>query len=101
MTSFIYVGFEVFTAVTIKDFRLLDVAPCRFIIHGLTLSLARVISTTLKMEATCSSETSVYSKPTRRHIPEDGQLHIVQPVLRNVFPSFFENSCLLSGNQIF
>jgi hypothetical protein len=27
------------------------------------------------MEATCSSETSVYNKPTRRHMPEDGILH--------------------------
>jgi hypothetical protein len=26
------------------------------------------------MEATCSSETSVNNKPTRRHIPEDGIL---------------------------
>jgi hypothetical protein len=27
------------------------------------------------MEATRSSETPVYNKPTRRHIPEDGILH--------------------------
>jgi hypothetical protein len=27
------------------------------------------------MEATRFSETSVYNKPTRRHIPEDGILH--------------------------
>jgi hypothetical protein len=27
------------------------------------------------MEATRSSETSVYNKPTRRHVPEDGILH--------------------------
>jgi hypothetical protein len=36
---------------------------------------ARVISSTLKMEATRSSETSVYNIPTGRHIPEDGILH--------------------------
>jgi hypothetical protein len=29
----------------------------------------------MKMEATGSSETSVYNKPTRRHIPEDDILH--------------------------
>jgi hypothetical protein len=29
----------------------------------------------LKMEATCSSETSVHTRSTRRHIPEDGILH--------------------------
>jgi hypothetical protein len=30
---------------------------------------------TLKMEAICSSETSVHTRSTRRHIPEDGILH--------------------------
>jgi hypothetical protein len=39
--------------------------------HSLTLFLARFISYILKMEATRSSETSVYNKPTRRHILED------------------------------
>jgi hypothetical protein len=41
----------------------------------LTLFLAHVISSTLKMEKTRSSETSAYSKPTRRRIPEDGVIH--------------------------
>jgi hypothetical protein len=57
---------------------------CRFHIQGrrnnssdrLTIFLARVISSTLKMEATRSTETSVYNKPTRRHIPEDGIHHM-------------------------
>jgi hypothetical protein len=31
-----------------------------------------LFSSTLKMETTRSSETSVYYKPVRRHIPEDG-----------------------------
>jgi hypothetical protein len=35
---------------------------------------AGVISTALKMETTLSSETSVYNKRTKRHIPEDGIL---------------------------
>jgi hypothetical protein len=34
--------------------------------------LARVNSSTLKMQAACSSETSVYNRPTWRHISEDG-----------------------------
>jgi hypothetical protein len=33
------------------------------------------VTSTLKMEATCSSETSVYIKPTWRHILEDGIPH--------------------------
>jgi hypothetical protein len=41
----------------------------------LTFFLSRVISSSLKLEATCSSETSVYIKPTWCHIPEDGILH--------------------------
>jgi hypothetical protein len=43
--------------------------------NRLTLSFSRILSSTLKMEATRSSETSIYNKPTRCHIPEDGSLH--------------------------
>jgi hypothetical protein len=43
--------------------------------NGLKLFLVRGISSALKMEATRSSETSVYNKLTRRHIPDDGILH--------------------------
>jgi hypothetical protein len=38
--------------------------------------LAKLIFSTLKMEAICSSETSVATQQTtRRHIPEDDTLH--------------------------
>jgi hypothetical protein len=40
--------------------------------YSLTLFFARVLSSTLKIEATRSSETAVYIKPARRHVPEDG-----------------------------
>jgi hypothetical protein len=43
---------------------------------------------TLKMEATRSSEKSVLARPTRRHIPEDG---ILQRSFQFVI-SFFFNS---------
>jgi hypothetical protein len=40
------------------------------------LVLAEIISSTLKMEAICSSETSVATQQTaRRHIPEDDTVH--------------------------
>jgi hypothetical protein len=40
------------------------------------LVLAVIISSTLKIEAICSSETSVATQQTtRRHIPEDDTLH--------------------------
>jgi hypothetical protein len=43
--------------------------------------LAEIISSTLKMEAICSSETSVaIQQTTRRHIPEDGTLLILLSV---------------------
>jgi hypothetical protein len=50
-----------------------DVAPCGFIVnrrYRLTLFLADVISSALKMEATRTSETSVYYKLTWQHIPK-------------------------------
>jgi hypothetical protein len=40
-----------------------------------TCLLAEIISSTLKIEAICSSETSVATQHTRRHIPEDDTLH--------------------------
>jgi hypothetical protein len=55
-----YARFEVFTVVSQ---------------HLSNTFLARVISSTIKLEVTRSSEMSVYIKPTRRHIPEDGILH--------------------------
>jgi hypothetical protein len=36
---------------------------------------AFIFTFTMTMEATRSSETSVYNKRIRRHIPEDGILH--------------------------
>jgi hypothetical protein len=39
------------------------------------LVLAEIISSTLKMEAICSYETSVATQTARRHIPEDDVLH--------------------------
>jgi hypothetical protein len=44
--------------------------------YHLTLFLTHVISPPLKMEATRSSETSVYNKSKRRHIPEDGIIQL-------------------------
>jgi hypothetical protein len=59
-----YVGFEVFTAVVMKS------GTC--LLAGLLN-----YSSTLKMEAIRSSETSdATQRTTRRHIPEDDTLHV-------------------------
>jgi hypothetical protein len=49
-----------------------DVENCLLLMEG---EASLKFRTTLKMEATRSPETSVYSKPTRHHIPESGILH--------------------------
>jgi hypothetical protein len=88
-----YVGFEVFTAVVMKSIIFWDMMPCsplsynrrfggtyRLHLQGLLATcllagFAELISLTLKMEAICSSETSVVTqRTTRRHIPEDDTL---------------------------
>jgi hypothetical protein len=65
-----------------KDVVFWDVAPCRYCVNRLLQPPAHTGSSladfcTLKMEATRSYETSVYTISIRRHIPEDGILHSV------------------------
>jgi hypothetical protein len=51
-----------------------DVVPCRYCGCSHLLMLvprSRIFSSTMKMEAIRSSETSVYKITTRRYIPED------------------------------
>jgi hypothetical protein len=82
------VRFEVFTPVTMKNAVYWDVAPCRSCVNrrfggmyrlhlqGIKISERGIsVSRRLKMEAIRSSETSVHTRSTRQHIPEDGILH--------------------------
>jgi hypothetical protein len=64
----------------------------------LTVFLAQVISSTLKMEATHSSETSVYNKHTRRHIAEDGILrsHRLERLKSYIVQPWVSKKCLVS-----
>jgi hypothetical protein len=79
---------------TMKNTVFWNAAPCRscvnrrfggtYLLHIrsrrnplLTLIHRSWISSTPNMEAIRSSETSVNKIPTRRHIPEDGILHII------------------------
>jgi hypothetical protein len=88
----LYVGFEVLTAVVMKSTIFWDITPCcplkvnrRF---GGTYRLfsacfhagsCSAYSSTLKMEAICSSETSVEFQPTTwRYIPEESTLRTLQ-----------------------
>jgi hypothetical protein len=92
------VGFEVLTAVIIKSAIFWDITPCRrlkvnvhfegkYRLHFLGRRITPVLATcftlvtclayysTLKVEVTCFSETSVDFQRTARHyIPEDGTL---------------------------
>jgi hypothetical protein len=65
-SSLIFVGFEVFTAVVLKSILFWDMTPCSALLN---------YSTTLKMEAIRSSETSgTTQRTTQRHIPEEDTL---------------------------
>jgi hypothetical protein len=52
--------------------------------YRLKLVLAHVISSTLKMEAKSSSESSVYNNPMQRHLPEDVILHGNKMLTKNI-----------------
>jgi hypothetical protein len=86
-----YVKFKGFKAVTMKNAVFWDVAPCGSCVNRRFGGMYRRLNlqppahagssladfSTLKMEAIRSSETSVYTRSTRRHIPEDGILHYI------------------------
>jgi hypothetical protein len=71
-----YVGFEVFTAVVMKSIIFWDMTPCslsfnrrfggtyRLHLQGQRYRFSKPASMQVKMEATCSSETSVESQRT-------------------------------------
>jgi hypothetical protein len=72
------------TVISSKNAVFWDVAPCSFCVNRrlggtdrLRLQGRRISDrgSSLKMQAISSSETSVHTRPTWRHIPEDGILH--------------------------
>jgi hypothetical protein len=90
-----------------SELQVSSVAACPFSRHRVpydfllyqpsTLFLVRLTSSTLKMEATRSSETSIYNKPTRRHIPQDGTLH--SHLRENLLSYNFDNCSAFSGRD--
>jgi hypothetical protein len=84
LISFIFVGFEVFTAVVMKSIIFWDITSCSPLSFNRRFGgkyrlplrwCVEPISSIPKMEAVCSSETSVETQRTaRRHIPEDDTL---------------------------
>jgi hypothetical protein len=76
-----FVGFAVLTAVVMKSTIFWDIMPCsplkvnRELPPAFTLVSCLAYSSTLKVEAICSSETSVrFQRTTRRYIPGDSTL---------------------------
>jgi hypothetical protein len=61
---------------TLTNLHILQIAESSQFEDACSLVFAELISSTLKMEAICSSETSVETqRTTRRQIPEDDTLH--------------------------
>jgi hypothetical protein len=85
--------FEVFNAVTMKNAVFWDVASCRWLQPPAHAGSSLADFSTLKMEAIRFSETSAHTRSTRRHIPEDGILHV-----HGLFKQFCENLQLRNKN---
>jgi hypothetical protein len=94
-TECMYVGSEVLTAVVMKSTIFWDITPCSPLTvrrnmsptsachPAFTLVSCSAYSSILKMEATCSFETSVdFQQTTRRYILEDSTLLSVCSVFR-------------------
>jgi hypothetical protein len=93
-------------AVTMKNAIFWDVAPHRSCVNLQFGGMYRlhlqppahagsllVDFSTLKMEAICSSETSVHTRSTQCHIPEDGILHRSYKVALLYFYLFLNDFC--------
>jgi hypothetical protein len=72
------IRFEVLMTMTMKNAVFWDVVLHRSFENR---CLARTCLSTLKMEATLSSEMSVLTRPTRRHIPKDRILYSVNALI--------------------
>jgi hypothetical protein len=108
-----YLKFEIFKVVTVKNV-FWDVAPCgccknrrfgeTYLLHH-ECSMLRLLVTanvvpssliisTLMMEAIRSSETSVLTRTTRRHIPQDGILQALSSIQIRSNVSYFNSNWL-------
>jgi hypothetical protein len=82
----------------IPDFLLADYSVCHLLARWF---LAELIFSTLKMEAVCSSETSVDTqRTTQRHIPEDGTLQKMPDLEFSYLVSFGACDCRVC-NEMF
>jgi hypothetical protein len=92
------VGFEVLTEVVMKSYIFRRITPCSLLATCFTLVSCLAYSSTMKMEATCSSETSVdFQRTTRHYIPEDKTLlkHCYRLSLERHKKSFVLQNCIL------
>jgi translation elongation factor EF-G len=78
--------------VDVSEERVAPVLQYYTVSYRVSLVLARVISSTLKMKATRSSETSVHNKRTRCHIQEDSIPHSHR---RENLKSYIVTVCLI------
>jgi hypothetical protein len=107
------VGFEVFTAVTMKNAVFWDVAPCRSCVNrhfrgtyrlhfqGRKIHERGFLTdfSTLKMETIHSSKTSVrFTGSTWRHVPEDGILRAKKIVCQTI--TFFRSDIFWMRNPV-
>jgi hypothetical protein len=90
----VYVRFEAITAVAMKNVVFWDVALCRSCVDRRFGGKYRLH---LQMEAINSSETSVSTRPTQCHIPEDDILH-KQVYLKN--KTYLFNKYFLSNRAL-
>jgi hypothetical protein len=79
-SSYTHVGFDVFTAVTIKNAVLVFLLSAFRLLVTAKVLLSSPILVTLMMEELSSSETSYITRVTRRNIIGDGFLQVIRSI---------------------